>query len=207
VAPGDNLWSISKQYDVSVDDLRKWNGLENDHLDVGQPLRLQPGDGTPAARPSHVATDAAQAPAAHRSSDTTVTVKGQKLRITRYIVQKGDNLTSIAAAHGVSVGDLRTWNLIAGDNIRVGQELLIKKDDTGTTAPAAGVKKAPAANVDGADAKKSAQGGKHVYVVKAGDTLYGIARELGVSVSDLKKWNDLGRFLKVGEELVYFTGK
>ncbi|MBX5481650.1 MAG: LysM peptidoglycan-binding domain-containing protein [Myxococcaceae bacterium] len=41
LAPGETLWSVSRKYGVSVDDLKKWNGI-SDHraLRVGQRLRV-----------------------------------------------------------------------------------------------------------------------------------------------------------------------
>ena len=38
VRNGDNMWSISRRYSVSVDDLRKWNGIDGEKLLVGQSL-------------------------------------------------------------------------------------------------------------------------------------------------------------------------
>lgn len=43
VAPGDNLWSIARQYNTSVAALKANNELTSDNLQVGQTLRLIPG--------------------------------------------------------------------------------------------------------------------------------------------------------------------
>lgn len=45
-----------------------------------------------------------------------------------YKVRSGDVLGTIARKHGVSVRDLRTWNGLRGDMIRVGQKLYIHAD-------------------------------------------------------------------------------
>lgn len=43
VAPGESLWSISKKYDVKMDNLLRWNELENpDALSIGQNVRVKP---------------------------------------------------------------------------------------------------------------------------------------------------------------------
>lgn len=42
-----------------------------------------------------------------------------------YVVQKGENLTTIAKAHGVSVEDLKKANGLTDDTIRIGQKLVI----------------------------------------------------------------------------------
>ena len=44
-----------------------------------------------------------------------------------HVVQKGENLTSIAKQYGVSVEDLKKTNNLPDDKIRVGQKLLIPK--------------------------------------------------------------------------------
>jgi len=40
VVPGDTLWSLSRRYGVTVEQLRRWNGLGSDLLVVGQVLRV-----------------------------------------------------------------------------------------------------------------------------------------------------------------------
>jgi LysM repeat protein len=46
--------------------------------------------------------------------------------VQQYTVVRGDTLTVIARAHGVSVAELLAWNSLKGDQIDVGQVLLIK---------------------------------------------------------------------------------
>jgi LysM repeat protein len=41
VDKGDTLSRIARRYSVSVSDLRKWNDLKNDVLQVGQVLQLR----------------------------------------------------------------------------------------------------------------------------------------------------------------------
>ncbi|MGB7301958.1 MAG: LysM peptidoglycan-binding domain-containing protein [Burkholderiaceae bacterium] len=70
---------------------------------------------------------------------------GQKLQlgaippapqVTRHRVRQGDTLIGIARQYGVSVEELRSWNTIKGDNIRLGQQLTIKTvESAGGPAP------------------------------------------------------------------------
>ena len=48
--------------------------------------------------------------------------------VTVYRVRSGDVLGTIARKHGVSVRELRQWNSLRGDMIRVGQKLYIHAD-------------------------------------------------------------------------------
>jgi hypothetical protein len=41
VLRGDSLWSISKKFDVTVDEIKKWNGLKSDTIYVGQILKIK----------------------------------------------------------------------------------------------------------------------------------------------------------------------
>src|SRR5260221_1973215 len=41
VAPKETMFSISKQYDVSLDDLKKWNNLTDNALNVGQDIVIK----------------------------------------------------------------------------------------------------------------------------------------------------------------------
>ncbi|HET7038351.1 MAG TPA: LysM peptidoglycan-binding domain-containing protein, partial [Gemmatimonadales bacterium] len=40
VRAGDSLWVISRRYGVPVADLRSWNGLSDDMLQIGRRLRV-----------------------------------------------------------------------------------------------------------------------------------------------------------------------
>lgn len=46
---------------------------------------------------------------------------------TTYTVKKGDVLGKIASRHGVTVSDIKRWNKIKGNNIKIGQKLTIYK--------------------------------------------------------------------------------
>jgi hypothetical protein len=52
VVPGDTLYSLSRRYGVTVQQLRDWNGLRSDTLAVGQVLRVQPGPASVPAIPA-----------------------------------------------------------------------------------------------------------------------------------------------------------
>jgi len=99
-----------------------------------------------------------------------------------YKVKDGDVLGTIAERHGVSVGQLRSWNNIRGNLIRIGQKLIIYVPER--TAQRLGY--AQENTVQGDD-------GAYVYHrVKRGDTLWDIARQYpGVSYTDIKNLNNL----------------
>jgi membrane-bound lytic murein transglycosylase D len=211
VMAGDNLSSISRKTGVNVQDLRAWNTLTSDNIRPGQELLLR-GDRTAIAP----ATTAGKAGTVR--TDTVIRSGGRDQLLTRYVVQRGDNLYSIAREHGVTVSDLMKWNDLKESTILLGQELQIHRKATdGSPHNARPVTQSPSAAAPGtSEAVKAPDTAaeatadrtvKREYIVQPGETLFGIARKLDVSVEDLRSWNTLGRFLKTGETLVYYTSE
>ncbi len=100
---------------------------------------------------------------------------------TIYTVRKGDTLGHIAQRHGLSTTALRRANGLSGDLIGIGQKLTLPPQGAATTV--------------------AASAGKS-YLVQSGDTLGGIARAHGISVSDLKRANNLSSdVIRIGQTL------
>ena len=98
-----------------------------------------------------------------------------------YIVKKGDSLWSIAKKYGLSVDELKNLNNLNNNMLSVGQILKISGE--------------PSNNND-------------IYIVKKGDSLYSIASRFGISVSDLRNYNNLtSNNLSVGQQLYIPTGQ
>ncbi|MCO7151810.1 LysM peptidoglycan-binding domain-containing protein [Vagococcus lutrae] len=114
-----------------------------------------------------------------------------------YRVVAGDTLYRISQRFGVSVGELKLWNNLSSDLIRVGQELVVTKklaDEPSAPETQPEIAEKPAApsvpNKPEVAPEKPTQTGSE-YKVVAGDTLYSIAQRHGVSVAQLKQWNQL----------------
>ena len=109
----------------------------------------------------------------------------------RYRVRSGDYLGKIANRYGVSVSKIKRWNGLRSNNLRVGQRLTIYRRN-----PSSGA----VTNTAQATAKSKAA---QTYTVKNGDSLWSISRKFpGVSVDNIKKWNDIsGNKLKPGMKL------
>lgn len=97
-----------------------------------------------------------------------------------YIVVSGDNLYSIARKNNTTVSELMKLNNLTSANLSVGQRLRIPET----------------INNDSAD-------NNLYYVVKSGDTLYGIANKYDITVDELKKANNLSsNILSIGQKLI-----
>jgi len=108
----------------------------------------------------------------------------------RYIVKHGDTLSGIARRFGVDWHQIKRWKNLSGTTIQQGQSLIIRPDEDYRSSHE---------EVE----TQSTESQTVVYVVKKGDTLIRIASRHGVSVSDLKQWNDLDgrRHIYPGQEL------
>ncbi len=92
-----------------------------------------------------------------------------------HTVQKGETLYSIARQYGISVDDLKRLNNITENEISLGQNLVVSSKSVLAKVP----KQLDIKSVSST----------HTVAVK--ETLYSIARQYGVTVSQLKEWNNL----------------
>jgi membrane-bound lytic murein transglycosylase D len=104
-------------------------------------------------------------------------------------VRYGETLGGIASKYRCRVSELRDWNGISGNMIREGQRLVVYSQ-VGTANTTSASKTATAIP-------------EGYHTVRKGDTLWGIAKNNGVSVSELLKLNNISSSatLKVGSRL------
>ena len=116
VEPGENLLKIAGMYKISMDDLKKWNGLVTNYVMVGQSLVVRKND------------EIDQSPSKHRNERIQPNNKTNK-ESTTYVVQEGDSLFKISRLFpDVTISQIRTWNNIWGVNyVKPGTKLLIFK--------------------------------------------------------------------------------
>lgn len=123
------------------------------------------------------------------AANTTNSSAGQQQKVI-YTVKSGDILGTIAQRNGTTVTKLKTWNNLRSNNIRVGQKLVIYKNQP---------------NFDTALAQNSASSSAtpESYIVQPGDTLWLISKKLnGVTVDQLKRLNNLrSDQIKPGQKL------
>ena len=171
---GETLSGVARTYRVTLTALEAAN-----HLDAGATL------------PSGFLLNIPAAPAPPR--------------LVHYRVQRGDTLAGIADRYDVTVEELRRWNHLRGTHVARGARLRIYAG--GAQAQAATVTRTSkaAARVHTAPNAEAAKTAEEVqYRVKAGETLYSIARTYGTTVSALKQSNSFlaARALQAGDVLV-----
>ncbi|MDO5969508.1 LysM peptidoglycan-binding domain-containing protein [Flavivirga aquimarina] len=117
----------------------------------------------------------------------------------RYKVRSGDYLGKISRRYGVRVSDIKRWNGLRSNNLRIGQRLTIYPRKP-YVAPLTS-KKVPTK-------AKPISGDVITYIVESGDSLWSISQKFpGVSVQNIKDWNGIsGNKLKPGMKLKISKG-
>jgi membrane-bound lytic murein transglycosylase D len=180
VKRGDNLSEIADKYNVAVADIKKWNRLKSNKAPMGRKLKIVTIERQEVA----VNNKKEQKPTVKEDVKPEVTndVKNNKdtktetiASTTEYTVQTGDNLSSIAKKYNVSVSDLKAWNNIQDNNVKLDSKLKINNAD----AEVADLK-------ENTDLKN-----KIYYTVQKGDNLSNISKNLGVTIAEIQEWNKL----------------
>lgn len=117
-----------------------------------------------------------------------------------YTVRSGDTMWDIARAFGSTVDELRRINYLQrGSRIYVGQKLKLPSGVRNVDSPKVTTAKKTYAAADGAasrDAKVS-ESGVRTHKVRAGDTLWDIARRYGTTTHILRQLNGLSRTSRI----------
>ncbi|MFV8269002.1 LysM peptidoglycan-binding domain-containing protein [Flavobacterium sp. GT2N3] len=191
VKRGDNLNIIARKYDVEVADIKKWNKLKSNALAYGKSLKIVMGQTDFAAvkkapkmdsvspdkisSKPNIAAAEVQANKEEKTKKTPYPETKVANATALYVVQKGDNLGSIAAKYDVTVAEIQQWNRLSNDKVLLGASLQIVKKES-----------------DGEEEVVSGPEPKHSeYVVLQGDNLGDIAKKFGASAADIKQWNNL----------------
>ena len=170
VKPGDTLYSIASSNGVSVDTIISDNVLPNNNLSVGQVLRLRITEGE-----------------VLECFGPDFDIPEEIVPSVTYVVKDGDNLYNIAKKYNTSVSAISSLNNLSGNNLSIGQQLLIPISDNSSSNQSNG----------------SGSVGGNTYIVQRGDSLYSIARKFGTSVSEITQLNNLaGVNLSVGQSLI-----
>ncbi len=103
-----------------------------------------------------------------------------------YVVKSGDTLYAIANKYGTTVDNLKSINNLTTDSLAVGQILKVPTEND--------------------------ENNTNTYIVKSGDTLYGIANKYNTTVDEIKSLNNLtsntlsiGQILKIPGKKDYIT--
>lgn len=109
VEAGQTLYAISRQYELTVEEIKKLNNLTSNELSTGQRLVIRKGNASPTLAPG-----------------TTGAVNTEQVsRTTLHTVEPSETLFSISRKYNVSVDDIKKWNELRGNSLSVGQQLKV----------------------------------------------------------------------------------
>ncbi len=201
VQAGDSLYSIARKLGLTVAELRAYNNLTSDNLQIGQVLLVptpqqetntyivQSGDSLwSIAKRFNVSVDDLKS---ENNLTSNLISIGQVLRIPSstpsnpnpnyivYIVQSGDSLYRIAQQYNTTVDTIKSFNNLTSNTLQIGQELLIPISETEEETPTI------------------------TYTVKAGDSLWSITQRYNTTVNEIKTLNNLtSNNLSIGQQLL-----
>jgi membrane-bound lytic murein transglycosylase D len=178
VKKGDSVASVARKFNTKIEVIRDLNDLPSGPLTVGTDLRVPSETLT---LPPKVMLAAAR-------------VDGKRNAIERgrqhvHVVRRGDTLWAVAQRSGMDVNTLARINgMQPGDTLRAGQRLKLT---------------ATASRTSFTSSSRSEHAGPVTYIVRAGDTLYAIAKLFQVTVAQITSWNDLASraAIKPGQKL------
>lgn len=163
VRRGESLFSIAKDYGVTIDNLKEWNNLSSSSIDAGQTLIV----------------NASAAKASKKSSGSSE----KKAATTKHNVRRGETLGAIASRYGVTVNNLKDWNNLSSSRIDVGQTLIVKGSKSTSSL-------------------RSSKSSYTTHTVRNGETLGGIAERYGTTASAIRKANGIkGSMIRKGQKL------
>ena len=178
VQEGDTLYGIARRSGMSLNTLLSINGLsQSSVIHPGQTLKLSGASNATVA-----------SPVSYKSTASSASTSGT------YTVKAGDTLYRIAYNHGISLTTLLSINgLSETSTILPGQQLVVSGSAKTTTTTTTATTSAKTV---------SYSTGASTHTVQAGDTLFRIAKNNGLTLSELRALNGLtSNTIRVGQVL------
>jgi membrane-bound lytic murein transglycosylase D len=102
---GETISTISRKYNVTESDIRRWNDISGSKIVAGKSLKIYP----------------------------TSNVEMRSKEFTYHIVKRGETISTIAEKYHVSVSSIRGWNNLSSNKIIAGNTLKLKKGSVTTS--------------------------------------------------------------------------
>ena len=111
----ETLYGLSRQYEVSVDQLRQWNGLEDNSLEIGQVIVIKSKGVLNQSNSDNQEIVPLSTPAKEKEPFL-------------HFVQPGETINSIARKFNTEVDSIIAWNSMDDASLAIGSKLKIRKE-------------------------------------------------------------------------------
>lgn len=184
IKSGETLGEISNRYRSTTDLIKNVNNIKGTQIRAGKYLMV------PTATKSLATYTLSKNARLNKIQSTNRSGTKQT-----HTVRSGQSLWTISRNYGVTTGALAKWNGMAPiDTLRVGQKLIV------WTKRAS---KAQTVSLSNTGPEKTLHALR--YTVRKGDSLSLIADRFNIRVSDIKRWNKIGRYLQPGQKLKLYV--
>lgn len=199
VKAGETIGHIAEWFNVRASHIRNWNNISyGRYIYPGQRLAIWVPEEKYTSYKSlaEKSFDEKQKSISQSAKRKKTSEKIERSGIgwVQHKVKRGETLEKIAGQYDVAIADLKSWNRLKTSRIQAGESLeVFAPDQTDEPADEPAMKNHRTNGTAGKTA---------TYVVKRGDTLEKIAEKYSVTISELKKWNDLkSSRITVGQKL------
>ncbi|MCH6564765.1 MAG: LysM peptidoglycan-binding domain-containing protein [Proteobacteria bacterium] len=184
IKTGETLSQISRRYRTTTALIKKVNKIRGTQIRAGKYLTIPTATKSISSYKLSAGARKSKIQNTRRSGDKHV-----------HIVRSGQSLWSISRSYGVSTSSLARWNGIAPiDTLRVGQKLVIWTKKAAEVRTVSFIDTGPGQNLHALR-----------YTVRKGDSLSRIADRFNIRVSDIKRWNRLGKYLQPGQKIKLYV--
>jgi membrane-bound lytic murein transglycosylase D len=195
VRRGETLSHISRKYGVNIYEIKRFNRIRGTLIREGQYLVIPYPQNKQYAR-ALVREAKRTYPTYNRRRKPVENVAGREKFV--HVVSIGETLWDIATFYGVSISEIRYWNGLSSSRIiHPEQELNIW-----LPGDVKSIRTADKNPEQKAVESVTGNGETITYTVRHGDTLWDIASNYGVSIKDIKLWNNRrSNLIKPGDQL------
>jgi LysM repeat protein/ABC-type branched-subunit amino acid transport system substrate-binding protein len=199
VQPKETLYSISKQYNVTIDELKAANGdLLNNGLKIGQTIKIPASNGATTvvvSAPVMAKEPVKEAPKPVVKEEPKAMPKGET---TFHVIEPKETKYGISKRYGMTIEELEQLNPQILTSFPIGMKLVV----SGTAPiPAAHAETPTVSGIKQKEVTPTSSGKKYLqeYVVKPNETISSIATDYGMSESELLELNpELKKGVKTG---------
>jgi LysM repeat protein len=136
VAQGDTLSKLARKSGCTVAKIQKTNGLKTTVIYAGQTIELPDCSAKSSSKKPDRAARQSGSSSRDREPVAPSRDRGTKKTLAiEHVVADGDTLGSIARAYNASLSDIRTWNKLKRDSVKLGQTLIVARTEQSARKP------------------------------------------------------------------------